>query len=268
MSYAPEHDDFATLRVERDDDERVLRVFLHRPERRNAVNDRMMLEVGDLFIRLQQDFRTRVVVLGGDGASFCSGADRKPDDQPLAEPVGERERRFRAHLGRRAARAIEECEITTVARVQGHAAGGGAVWAVSCDFRVATEEALLWYPEIELGMPLTWAATPRLIGEIGMARARQLVLLCERITGRTAFDWGLVHETVPADGLDAAVDRWVARLLELPDLAVHMTKTQFRAYGRNVALGDVSEADADQIVLARATPETQARIRAPFDRRQ
>ena len=186
------------------------------------------------------------------------------NDQPLDPPTTEREARFRNHLGRRAARAIEDCEIPTVARIQGHAAGGGCVWAVSCDFRVATTDALFWYPEIELGVPLTWAATPRLLQEIGTARARQMVMLCERVDGRRAEQWGLVHEAVEADLLDEAVQRWVERILAMPETALHMTKTQFRGYGRAFAQGDVSEADGDQIELARRLPGTKERFTAGF----
>ncbi|MFN0089087.1 MAG: enoyl-CoA hydratase/isomerase family protein [Acidimicrobiales bacterium] len=258
--------DYVTLEVERDPaDPRVLRVWLNRPHRRNAVNERLLHEVGDLFLALQDDFDTKVVVFGGRGLSFCSGADRKADDAPLEPPRSERERRFRNHLGRRAARAIEELEIPVVGRIQGHAAGGGCVFAASCDFRVAAADALFWYPEVELGVPLTWAATPRLFQEIGMARARQMIMLCERVDGRTAERWGLVHEAVePGEDLDAAVERWVARILALPDTALHMTKTQLRGYGRQFSLGDVSEADADQLVLSREAPSSRGRFAQPF----
>lgn len=256
---------YQTLDVERSADRpEVLHVWLDRPHRRNAVNPRMMQEVGDVFLALQEDFATKVVVLGGRGASFCSGADRKPDDQPLGAAGGEREDRWRANLGRRAARAIEDCEAVTIARVQGHASGGGCCWAVSCDFRVAAADAVFWYPEVELGVPLSWAGTPRLFQEIGMARARQMIMLCERVDGRRGEQWGLVHEAVPADELDAAVERWVERALAMPDLALHMTKTQFRGYTRQFAQGDVSEADADQIVLTRSTPTAVARFQAGF----
>jgi enoyl-CoA hydratase/carnithine racemase len=254
-----------TVEVERDGERpEVLRVWLNRPHRRNAVNPRMLRDLGDVFLGLQTDFDTKVVVLGGRGASFCAGADRKEDDQPLPEVCTERERRWRAHLGRRAAHAIEDCEIPTIARVQGHAAGGGCVWAVSCDFRIAASDAVLWYPEVELGVPLTWGATPRLFQEIGMARARQLMMLCDRVDGTTAERWGMVHEAVPAGDLDATIDRWVERLLALPETALHMAKTQMRAYNRQAAMGDVSEADADQLELARRAPGARERFTAGF----
>ena len=240
----------------------ILRVWLNRPRRRNAVDARVMREVGDLFRSLETDFDTRIVVLGGRGKSFCAGADRKPLEQPreTSTPLGERERRWLGQLGRRACLAIEECEALTIARVHGHAIGGGAAFALSCDFRIATRDVIFRVPEVELGVPLTWGALPRLIHEIGAARARELLLLCEDIDGSQALEWGLVHRAVAPEDLDEAVDKMVTQLLDKPELAVHMTKTQLRAYARRASLGDVTETDGDLIGIASRTPAARARF--------
>jgi enoyl-CoA hydratase/carnithine racemase len=254
---------YETLETERDG--AVLRVWLNRPERRNAVNATMLREVGDLFRALETDFDSRVVVLGGRGKSFCAGADRKPPESgtgPEREP-GDRERRWLGQLGRRAARAIEECEAVTVARIQGHAIGGGCCFALSCDFRVAARDAIFRVPEVDLGVPLSWAGTPRLIHEIGAARAREVLLLCRDIDAETAERWGMVHRAVAPEALDAEVSRWVEELLDKPELPVHMTKTQLRGFARVAALGDSSEADGDMIALARQSPVMQARFAMP-----
>lgn len=242
-------------RIEIEHDGPVLRVWLNRPDKRNAHDIAMITEVGDLFASLAADFETKVVVLGGRGPTFCAGADRKEQLGPAATP---REERYRAHLGRRATRAIEDCPIPTLARVQGHAAGGGSCFATSCDFRVTTESTQWWVPEVELGTPLPWAGTPRLIQEIGMARARRYIMLSERIDGRTAEAWGLAHECVADEELDAAVDRWVERLVSLPDLAVAMAKSHFRGYARGNALGDLSETDGDLSTIVRHTDDFKA----------
>ncbi len=239
----------------------VLRVWLNRPRRRNAVDARVLREVGDLFRSLETDFETRVVVLGGRGKSFCAGADRKPPEQPgEATTPGERERRWLGQLGRRACLAIEECEALTIARVHGHAIGGGAAFALSCDFRIAARDAIFRVPEVELGVPLSWAATPRLIQEIGAARAREVLLLCEDLDADRALAWGLVHRAVAPEDLDAAVDQMVSQLLDKPELAVHMTKTQLRAYAHQSSLGDVTETDGDLIGIASRTPAARARF--------
>jgi enoyl-CoA hydratase/carnithine racemase len=248
-------DGFSTLDSERDGP--VLRIWLDRPHKLNAVDSVLLEEVGDLFTSLERETDARVVVLGGRGRSFSVGADRNPEPQPHP-PTTPRAKRWSAHLGRRACRAIEDCEIPTVARVQGHAIGGGMCFAMSCDFRITTPETLWYLPEVELGVPLTWAAIPRLSQEIGMARSRQLVMLADRIDGTKAAEWALAHECVDLDQLDVAVERWTDRIVGLPELAVHMTKTTFRGYNRTQSLGDASETDADLIKLAELDPGVAA----------
>lgn len=232
----------------------VLRVWLDRPDKRNALNGTALEELATLCEGLATDFVTRVVVLGGRGPSFCAGADRTdpPGHARLAgaSDAGERERRWVAQIGFRAARAIERAEVVTIARLHGHVVGGGVVLAAACDFRVAAEGAQFHVPEVDLGLPLTWGGTPRLIHELGAARARELVLLCDRIDAAEAYRIGLVHRVVPPAELDAAVDAMAARLAAKPEAAVHMTKTQFRAYATRAVLGDVTETDGDQLVAA------------------
>jgi enoyl-CoA hydratase/carnithine racemase len=243
---------FETLELERDGP--VLHVWLARPARRNALNGAALEEIAALYAQLQTDFETRVVVLGGRGLSFCAGADR--DDPPgsrrmrRSEGVSERERRYTAQLGRRACAAIEALEAVTIARLHGHALGGGLALALACDFRLAAEGTRLGLPEVDLGVPLTWGATPRLIHEIGAARARELLLLCDPIDAVRAEQIGLLHRVLPAAELSAATLELARRLAAKPEIAVHMTKTQLRAYAQRAALGDVSEGDADLLLAA------------------
>jgi enoyl-CoA hydratase/carnithine racemase len=257
----------SALAVERDG--AVLRVWLDRPERRNALDTATLEALAELYQGLQRDFQTRVVVLGGRGPSFCAGADRRrpPGSERMAASSGasERERRYAAQIGWRACRAIEESEVVTLARVHGHAVGGGVALALACDFRIAAQGSLFHLPEVDLGLPLTWGATPRLIAEIGAARARELILICDRVDARTAERWGLVHRVVPASRLDAVVDTWARRLAAKPEIAVQMTKSQLRAQSRRAVLGDVTETDGD--LLLAASRSAVARASFPAGRR-
>ncbi len=232
----------------------LLRVWLNRPECRNALDTETLEEIAELFQNLNREFETRVVVLGGRGPSFCAGADRKapPGSARMQSQSGasERERRFVSQLGRRAARAIEDAEVVTLARVQGHAVGGGFVLALACDFRIATLDSVWHVPEVDLGIPLTWGATPRLIWELGAARARELILLCDPIDGATAERYGVAHRAVSTEALDRLIESWVQRILAKPELAVHMTKTQLRAYAHGATRGDVTETDGDLLMSA------------------
>ena len=263
----------------------VLRAWLNRPEARNAQDQAMLSDFVNLFTALNNQTDIRVVVLGGRGPTFCAGADRKSQfatagsdtatasgstsasgtaasastaDTPASGSTDAADR-YGLQLGRRATRAIEDCEVVTIARVHGHAIGGGCCIAMSCDFRITTTDALWYVPEVGLGLALPWGATPRLISEIGMARARQLIMTSERVDGRTALAWGMAHEAcADTDELDTAVDRWVQRILEMPALSVQMTKHQLRGYGQVSRLGDLSEFDADATARSMLSADAQA----------
>jgi methylglutaconyl-CoA hydratase len=129
--------------------------------------------------------------------------------------------------------------------VQGHAIGGGFALALACDFRIAARDAVFQVPEVDLGIPLTWGATPRLIHEVGAARAREVILMCDPIGAEQAERWGLIHRAVEPGELERVADDWARRLAAKPEVAVHMTKTQFRAYAARAVLGDVTETDGD-----------------------
>jgi enoyl-CoA hydratase/carnithine racemase len=244
-----------TLEVERDGS--VLRVWLNRPERRNPLSGTALQELIDVVTGVHADADVRCVVLGGRGPSFSGGADRKAPPAPRTSEPTARERRWVAQLGRRAARAIEECEVPTIARLHGHVVGGAAVLALACDFRVAADDVSVWIPEVDLGIPLTWGAVPMLIRECGMARAREAIVLCDRIGAVDAERWGIVHRVVAGDALDAAVDEWAQRLAAKPAMAIAMSKSQLRAYGNLFRLGELSELDGD--LLLGGSTSTEAR---------
>jgi enoyl-CoA hydratase/carnithine racemase len=228
-------------------------VWLNRPERRNALNAQALEEIAAAFIELQRSFETPVVVLGGRGQSFCAGADRK--DPPAARMAkgsgaGPRERRYAAQLGRRVLAAIEQLEAITIARLHGHAIGGGLALALACDFRIAATSTIFQIPEVDLGIPLAWGAVPRLAREVGDARAKELILLCDQFDALAAERYGLLNRVVSEEALDATVNDWAQRVAAKPISAVHMTKTQFHAYAQSVPLGDVTENDGDLLAAA------------------
>jgi len=256
-------DTFQSLQLEQQGP--ILRIWLDRPKRLNAISPTVLREIGDAFLALETDFETKVVILGGRGRSFCAGADRKPPEPGdiVPAPKSDRERRWLDQLGRRACQAIEDCDAVTIARVQGHAVGGGCCFAMSCDFRVASSDARFRVPEVDLGLPLTWGAAPRLIHEVGAARAREILLLCEEVDAKRAAAWGMVHRVVSLEELDAEVEALAQKLAAKPELAVYMTKTQLRSYARMANMGDVSETDGDMLSLSLRSQSAQGRFSMP-----
>jgi enoyl-CoA hydratase/carnithine racemase len=244
---------YERLVVERGDGG-VVRVWLARPGKLNALDTRTLEELIALFRSFERDFSVRVVVLGGQGRSFSAGADlgAPPGTDYLREGHGAtpRERRWWSQLGRRAVEAVADAEVVTIARLQGHVLGGGLCLAVACDFRIATTDAQLGLPEVDLGLPLTWGGTARLVHEVGAARARELIMLTDNVDGTRAEAMGLVHRAVAPDQLDTVVDDWATRLAAKPEVAIHMAKTQFRALARQSGLGDTTETDGDLLLAA------------------
>jgi enoyl-CoA hydratase/carnithine racemase len=249
---------FQTLEIQRDG--AILRVWLARPDRLNAIDTTMLQEVGDLFASLETDWETRVVVLGGRGRSFCAGADRKGSSSTESAPETDRALRWKSQLGRRACQAIQDCEVPVVARLHGHVIGGGACFAMACDFRVASSNTVLRIPEVDLGIPLTWGATPRLIHEIGAARARELLMLCEPLEAPRGGDWGLFHRVVGEEDLDDATDAMARQIASKPEMAIYMTRTQLRAYAATAGLGDVTESDGDLLRGALSSASAKGRF--------
>jgi enoyl-CoA hydratase/carnithine racemase len=227
----------------------IVRVWLARPEKLNPLDAQTLEELIAVFGSFATDFAVRVVVLGGQGRSFSAGADRSAPpgltQMIAARGSSEREERWWSQLGRRAVSAIADSEVVTIGRLHGHVIGGGLLLGLACDLRIATVDAHLSLPEVDLGLPLTWGGTGRLVHEVGAARARELIMLTDPIDGARAETWGLVHRAVAPADLDDAVDDWATRLAAKPEVALHMVKTQFRALSRQAGLGDTTETDGD-----------------------
>lgn len=223
----------------------IAHVWLNRPERRNALNQKALEEIVEVFDWLQTQYEIKVVTVGGRGASFCAGADMKEPPGlariSASSGVSSRERHWLANLGRRALEAVERLDAVTIARIHGHAIGGGLLLALACDLRIAAEKTLFFFPEVELGNPLDWRGVPRLIREVGLARAKELVFLSGRIDANQAEHYGLLNRVVPQEQLDATVHDWANRLAEKPEVVVRMSKAQFRACTSTLSIGEIAE---------------------------
>jgi methylglutaconyl-CoA hydratase len=192
----------STLRVERDGS--VLRVTMARPDRRNAFDAALIAELKEAFADVGD---ARAVVLAGDGPSFSAGADvewmRSSIELTYEENVADA-LRLRAMLD-----AIDGCPAPIVARVQGHALGGGCGLVACSDVVVAEPEAQFAFSEVKLGI-VPAVISPFALRKIGSSAARRYFVSGERFDAATALRIGLVHEVTSE--LDAAVERVVSEL--------------------------------------------------------
>jgi len=230
----------------------VLRVTLARPERRNAFDAELIRALTEAFADVGD---ARVVVLAGDGESFCAGADiewqRSAIDLSYEENV-EDALRLHAML-----EAIDSCPAPVVARIQGYCLGGGCGLAASVDVALAADDATFGFSEVKLGI-VPAVISPFVLSRIGEGAARRYFLTGERFDAATAFHIGLVHE-VAAD-LDEAVERVAGELLGSGPEAIRAAKALIRARPG----GDEAAHIAAQL---RTSEEGQAGLRAFLEKR-
>ena len=238
---------YETLLVERDGP--IMTVRLNRPQKRNAINGQMHLDLQAVCRELAEDFDTRVVILGGEGAAFSSGADTSEWGQPGSE--NELGLRHASGIGSRTSAALEGLDQIVIAAVHGFAVGGAVVLAVCCDLRVAGQSSWFSIPEVELGIPLSWNALPRLAREMGFARALELTVTCERFSAQQAHQYGLVTH-LAADGEEMQTARdLAARIVAMPPLPVALTKATMKALKRGSEMGDAVYSDSDLLLYSR-----------------
>lgn len=176
--------------VDADVDAGVLHVVLNRPKKRNALDLDMVRTMTRIIDARPAD--TLVIVISG-GAFFCAGADISVYDRGDLAEIGE--------LTRAAGVLVETIATVpqpVIAAVEGIALGGGFEIALAADLIVAGETAKLGLPEVSLGLIPGWGGTQRLTAQVGGRKAKQLIMLQQRLTSAEAYALGLVNEVVPA----------------------------------------------------------------------
>jgi methylglutaconyl-CoA hydratase len=199
----------------------VARVFLDRPEVRNAFNDGVIAELSAAFRGFAGDASLRAVVLGGHGKAFCAGADlgwmrkmagysweqNRADAQALAEMLW----------------TIYSCPVPVLGRIQGDCYAGGVGLAAVCDVLVASDAATFCLSEARLGLlPATIA--PYVIRALGEQASRRYFATAERFSAAEARSLGFVHEVCAAEALDAKVDEIVGLLVANGPMATRACK--------------------------------------------
>jgi methylglutaconyl-CoA hydratase len=239
------------LRIERDGP--FLHVNLARPERRNAFDAALIAELREAFADVGD---ARAVVLAGDGESFCAGADvewmRSSIDLSYEENVQDA-RRLRQML-----ETIDECPAPVVARVHGHALGGGLGLVACADIAVSSSDAQYAFSEVKLGI-VPSVISPFALAKVGPSAARRYFVTGERFGADVALRIGLVHEV--DDDVDAALGRVLDELLSAGPEAVRQAK-------RLVLDRPDGLATERRIAERRTSDEGQEGLRAFLDKRK
>jgi methylglutaconyl-CoA hydratase len=240
----------SSLRIERAGP--VLRITMARADRRNAFDAALIAELTEAFADVGD---ARAVVLAGDGSSFSAGADvewmRSSVELSFDDNVADA-LRLRAMLD-----ALESCPAPVIARVQGHALGGGCGLVACSDIVIAEPSAQFAFSEVKLGI-VPAVISPFALAKIGTGAARRYFVTGERFDAATALRIGLVHELT--DELDTAVDRTVGELLSAGPEAARVAKELARRPSS-------AEETARTIAERRTSPEGQEGLRAFLEKR-
>ena len=197
----------------------IARIYLNRPHRLNAVTPAL---VEDLCIALDRacEDQVRVAVLSGRGRAFCAGFDLRHDEAP----VDEREHLRRTQRIQDVTRKVRRALFPVVASVQGYALGAGCEFALCCDLIVASRDAQFGFPEVSVGLSVTGGISHVLPRSIGLATAKELLMLGEHFGAERAWELGLINQVVEPGDLESTVATLVEKLRDQPPLSLSMAK--------------------------------------------
>jgi len=231
------YDQFETIEVAVHDPG-VATLTLNRPDKLNAVNLTMMMELREAFRLLDAELAAKVILIRANGRAFCAGADLE-----WSEQLGTEGRVDSNRFGQKTFNAMEQMETPIIAAVHGYCLGGGLEFALAADFILCSSNAQLGLPEITLsadppvrpkitedgdpdqpeigGQAPGWGAPKRLPDRVGKAMAMQMILTGERVDAEKALRIGLANEVYPEDEFEA-------RVMEMADRIAHMNRYNLR----------------------------------------
>lgn len=216
-----------------DKQERIATLTFARPEKRNPLNERIVLELEGLLHQVRDDSDVRVLIFTGSGNTFSAGADLSTLKE-VTDP-NERRRLFpqisrqRTRLIGRALGVLAGLEQLTIAAINGFAIGGGWSLALACDIRVAVAGAQFWFPEVDLGVPLSPASTRLLAAHVGPAVAKEIIITCRRYTAEELLPMGLINRVVKREELYPVVNEMARAIADKNPVAVMGAKATVNA---------------------------------------
>jgi methylglutaconyl-CoA hydratase len=253
---------FETVRL--DIDAGVARVTMNRPDIRNAFNEVMISELRQAFAAINADESVRVVVLTGEGKSFCAGADLHWMRKVVSYTY---EQNYEDSLSlANLMREVYDCPRPVVGRINGAAIGGGTGLVAVCDIPVAADTAVFSFSEVKIGL-VPACISPYVLKRVGERYGREYFLTGERLTADKALRCGLVNRVVTSDDLDAAVDEVVGNLLTSGPDALATCKRMVRMVG-DMDLDAAGPATAEMIARLRMSEEGQEGMAAFLERRK
>jgi methylglutaconyl-CoA hydratase len=241
-------------------------VTLNRPERHNAFDDALIVELTEALRTMEADDTVRLVVLAGAGPSFCAGADLNwmKRMSGFSRDENQRDAMQMAAL----MRTLNNLRKPTIARVHGAAYGGGVGLVACCDVAIASHAATFALSEVKLGL-IPAVISPYVVAAIGERAARRYFISGERFDCGEAWRLGLVHDIAPTDEeMDGRLNDLVDAMLACGPVAQREAKELVRAVAGRPVTSELVQDTAERIARLRASPEGRDGVQAFLDKRR
>lgn len=242
-------------------DEAIATITLNRPERLNAINPPLLEALTAALQQANDDPHINVIVLQGAGRAFCAGDDLKEFDSQVGSKA---ETRAYIEKIQDVTRQICLNQKIVIGAIHGWAVGGGLEWVINCDFVVMADDARFFFPEISLGIFVTGAVTRLLSQQIGITKAKRMILLGDKYSANDATALGFDWEIVAPHALNTRTRALAKQIAALPQGPVSDLKNALR----QAANGDLEQAmhlETEATLKGFLDPESAARARARLD---
>ncbi len=243
----------------------VATVTLTRPELHNAFNDDLISELITCFKTLEGDSKVRLIVLTGEGKSFCAGADlnwmKRMKDYSYADNLKDSQNLAELFT------VINQSRRPVIGRINGSALGGGAGLVACCDYVLAVESATIAFTEVRLGL-LPAVISPFVIAKIGESHARASFLSGAKIPMSRAFVMGLVHQVTTLERLDQDLEAVISDFLLAGPEASVLCKDLIKKVVNEVSTDTIRHYTCETISKVRASSEGQEGMSALLEKRK
>jgi len=243
--------------------EGIATITLNRPEALNAFSKESVEEVLQALEDAKNDEKTRVIVLTGVGEkAFSAGADIK-----AMAGMNALKARELSLMGEKLCLAFENFEKPVIAALNGYALGGGLEVAMSCDLRIASENARMGQTEVNIGLIPGWGGTQRLTRLVGATKAKELVFTGRIIDAKMAEQLGILNMVVPADKFKETVRQFALDLAAKPPVAIKVAKALINK-GADIGLDSALALEREGFGVVASTEDLQEGVKAFTEKRK
>lgn len=243
----------------------VLQLTLDRPSRRNSLSQPMIDTLVTTLTEAATDDSLRAIHIRGAGGDFCAGADWVASSSGARPRTGDLVRRI-PHGAHRIVELVHAIHLPVVCSVRGWAAGLGCNLALAADFTVAGADAVFWEPFMARGFSPDSGSTWLLPRLAGVARAKSMLLLGDKVSGADAAQWGLIHHAVADSDVDDVVVELLTRLALGPTVAIGLAKQAIH-YGQHATLAQSMTQELFNVELSCRTADFKEGLAAFREKR-